>query len=254
VLVVRFLEERAEAYARALAEAGAAGIVTKADAGSFAAMAGELCERIEAIASREKWKTKHRDLAAEKPSRFEVIGVGASTGGVEALRYILEQLPAAVPGVVVAQHGPPWLAARLAESLDRTCALKVTEAKAGDRVAPGRVLIAPCDRNVELRRSGGGLCVELKPCARRPLPSIDALFNSMASSAGPRAIGLLLSGMGDDGAEGMLAMRRAGALTLAQDEATSLVFGMPRAACERGGVEYLVSLDAIPGILGNVWR
>jgi len=149
---------------------------------------------------------------------------------------------------------PPGFTKHFADSLNQDCAMEVMEATSGDRVLPGRVLIAPGDKHMKVRRSGGTYLVSCMPGqgVNGHCPSVEVLFNSVAQYVGPNAIGVILTGMGEDGAEGMVAMRRAGARTIAQDEATSVVFGMPKAAYERGGAEFMLSLDAIPDAIMNL--
>ena len=175
----------------------------------------------------------------------KVIALGASTGGTEALRTILEALPADAPGVLVVQHMPEGFTRAFADRLDRTCRIEVKEAADGDRVLDGRALIAPGQRHLSLRRSGAHYVVELDdgPLVSRHRPSVDVLLRSVAAAAGRNAVGAILTGMGDDGAAGLLEMKRAGAVTLAQDEASCVVFGMPRAAIERGAVDHVVPLE-----------
>jgi two-component system chemotaxis response regulator CheB len=181
-----------------------------------------------------------------------VIAVGASTGGTEAIRELLTGLPADLPGVVVVQHMPPKFTRAFAERLDGLCQLRVKEAGDGDPVLAGQVLIAPGDYHMRLARDGANYRVRLDQEApvNRHRPSVDVLFDSCAASAGPNAVGVLLTGMGEDGARGLLRMRQAGAATLAQDEATSVVFGMPRAAIELGAAERVLPLHGLSaGIL-----
>lgn len=174
-----------------------------------------------------------------------IIAVGASTGGTEAIRQLVEGFPAAMPGVVIVQHMPAGFTRMFAERLNQLCAMEVKEAAHGDKVRPGLVLIAPGGQHLRLARAGGGFevhCVAGEKVSGH-CPSVDVLMQSVAAMAGARGIGLLLTGMGADGADGLCAMRRAGARTLAQDQATSVVFGMPRVAFERGGAERLVPID-----------
>lgn len=175
----------------------------------------------------------------------KVIAIGASTGGVQALNQILAELPVTTPGIVVVQHMPPHFTALFAERLNQTCDLRIKEACDGDHVVPGQVLIAPGGRHMTLVRSGATYLVQLNDappvCLQRP--SVDVLFDSVAKFAGANAIGALLTGMGKDGAVGLKAMRDAGAHTLAQDEASSIVFGMPDAAIKLGAAERIVSLQ-----------
>jgi two-component system chemotaxis response regulator CheB len=175
----------------------------------------------------------------------KVVAIGASTGGTEALRQILESLPPDAPGTVIVQHMPEVFTRAFADRLCRTCRIEVKEAASGDRVANGRALIAPGNRHSVLLRSGAHYVVDVRegPLVSRHRPSVDVLFRSVAQAAGPNAVGVILTGMGDDGAEGLLEMRRAGAATLAQDEASCVVFGMPKEAIERGAVEQVLPLS-----------
>jgi two-component system, chemotaxis family, protein-glutamate methylesterase/glutaminase len=177
----------------------------------------------------------------------KVVAVGASTGGTEALRELLEAMPLETPGLVIVQHMPEVFTAAFAERLNRSCPIEVKEAATGDRVRPGLALIAPGNRHTVLRRNGAQYAVEVMdgPLVCRHRPSVDVLFRSVAQAAGGNAIGVLLTGMGADGAEGLLEMKRVGATTIAQDEATSVVFGMPRAAIERGAVDEVLPLPRI---------
>jgi two-component system chemotaxis response regulator CheB len=174
--------------------------------------------------------------------------MGASTGGTGALQRILSAMPADAPGMVIVQHMPEGFTAAFAAHLDRLCCIGVAEAKSGDRVVAGRALVAPGNRHTRLLRSGAGYAVEVLdgPPVSHHRPSVDVLFRSVASVAGPSALGVLLTGMGDDGAAGLLEMRRAGAWTIAQDEATCVVFGMSREAIRRGAASEVVALPRIP--------
>lgn len=178
----------------------------------------------------------------------KVVAVGASTGGTEALRTFLEALPHDAPGIVIVQHMPEHFTTAFARRLDGLCRVSVKEAENGDSVVRGRALIAPGNRHTLLKRSGARYYVEVKegPLVSRHRPSVDVLFRSAARYAGKNCIGIILTGMGDDGAKGMLEMREAGAYTVAQDEATSVVFGMPREAIKLGGVDKVLPLEAIP--------
>jgi two-component system chemotaxis response regulator CheB len=182
----------------------------------------------------------------------KVVALGASTGGTEALRAILEAMPPDAPGLLVVQHMPEVFTRAFADRLDRSCRIEVKEAADGDRVLEGRALIAPGNRHLRLKRSGGHYVVEVSdgPLESRHRPSVDALFRSVAVAAGPNAVGVILTGMGDDGAKGLLAMKEAGAKTLAQDEESCVVFGMPKEAIERGAVDEVLSLNQIaPAVL-----
>jgi len=176
-----------------------------------------------------------------------VVCVGASTGGTEALRVMLEQLPANSPGMVIVQHMPEKFTAAFARRLNSLCEVEIKEAVNGDPVLRGHVLIAPGDQHMMLERQGARYHVTVRtgPLVSRHRPSVDVLFRSAARSAGGNAVGVIMTGMGDDGARGMLEMHQAGAFTLAQDEATSVVFGMPKEAIAHGGVDRVVPLDQI---------
>ena len=171
----------------------------------------------------------------------KIVAIGASTGGTEALREILESLPESAPGMVIVQHMPEHFTAAFARRLNESCRVQVKEAADGDRIMPGRALIAPGNRHLLVRRDGAQYRVQLSdgPLVSRHRPSVDVLFQSVAKFAGPNAVGVILTGMGNDGAAGMLEMHRNGAVTLAQDESTSVVFGMPGAAIARGGVRFV---------------
>jgi two-component system chemotaxis response regulator CheB len=177
----------------------------------------------------------------------KVVAIGASIGGTEALRTILEDMPPDCPGIVIVQHMPEAFTRAFAQRLDQTCRIEVKEAQDGDRVINGRALIAPGNRHLRLKRTGGHYCVEVTdgPLVSRHRPSVDVLFCSAAASAGGNAVGVLLTGMGDDGARGLGEMRQAGAPTMAQDEATCVVFGMPREAILLGAVDEVVPLPEI---------
>jgi two-component system, chemotaxis family, protein-glutamate methylesterase/glutaminase len=178
----------------------------------------------------------------------KVVALGASTGGTEALRAILEEMPPDAPGLVVVQHMPEMFTKAFADRLDGLCRIRVKEAADGDRVIAGRALIAPGNRHTLLARSGAHYAVEVRdgPLVSRHRPSVDVLFRSVAQAAGPNAVGVILTGMGNDGAQGLLEMRMAGAATVAQDEASSVVFGMPKEAIECGAAAEVVPLSRIP--------
>lgn len=181
-----------------------------------------------------------------------VIAIGASTGGTEALRVVLEMLPPDAPGVVIVQHMPERFTTGFAERLDRLCQVRVKEAETGDRVLPGHVLLARGNHHLRVVRSGATYHVEVFQAdpVNRFRPSVDVLFHACARQVGKHCVAAILTGMGDDGARGLLALRRAGATTFAQDEATSVVYGMPRAAFEMGAAMEVLPLEAIaPALL-----
>ena len=185
-----------------------------------------------------------------------VVAIGASTGGTEALRMILTAMPEDAPGIVIVQHMPERFTAAFAQRLDQLCRIEVKEAAPGDRVQQGRALIAPGNRHLMLRRHGPSYEVELAdgPRVSRHRPSVDVLFRSVAQTAGAHAMGILLTGMGDDGATGLLEMKRAGAATVAQDERTSVVFGMPKEAIERGAADQVLPLPRVAAAILSASR
>lgn len=194
------------------------------------------------------------DVIMEKPSSRamiqtteKVVVVGASTGGTEALRVFLEAMPADSPGIVIVQHMPEGFTRAFSQRLDGVCRISVKEAENNDSVVRGRALIAPGNHHLLLKRSGARYYVEIKegPLVSRHRPSVDVLFRSAARYAGKNAVGVIMTGMGDDGAHGMKEMKDAGAFNIAQDEATSVVFGMPNEAIKLGGADKVLPLGAI---------
>jgi two-component system chemotaxis response regulator CheB len=258
----------AETTLRAL-ESGAVEIITKPQVGTKQFLEDSstiICDAIRAASQARLEKLAHlsslrkvepkltADVIMAPPgaramarTTDKVVAIGASTGGTEALRRVLGEMPPDAPGIVVVQHMPPEFTRHFADGLNRTCAIEVREARDGDTVIGGRALIAQGGRHMLLRRSGARYHVELVdgPLVTRHRPSVDVLFRSVAEFAGKNAIGVLMTGMGDDGANGLLEMRDAGARTLAQDEATSVVFGMPAEAIKRGAAEEVVGLGTI---------
>lgn len=183
-----------------------------------------------------------------------VIVVGASTGGTEAIKDFLTALPLDAPGIVIVQHMPENFTTAFARRLDSICRISVKEAETNDTVIRGRALIAPGNHHLLLKRSGARYYVEIKdgPLVSRHRPSVDVLFRSAARYAGPNAVGVIMTGMGDDGARGMLEMKEAGAVTIAQDEESCVVFGMPKKAIELNAVDKVLSLPEIPGAILRV--
>lgn len=177
-----------------------------------------------------------------------VVAIGASTGGTEATSAVVRQFGTDIPGIVCVQHMPPGFTQMYAKRLDDECQIRVKEAETGDRVLPGHMLIAPGgDRHMRLVKVGGSYQVVIKPGPRvnGHCPSVEVLFDSVAKAAGPDAVGIILTGMGGDGAKGLLAMRKAGARTIGQDESTCVVYGMPKVAYDLGAVEYQEKLTDI---------
>jgi two-component system chemotaxis response regulator CheB len=189
--------------------------------------------------------------SAMTPGSDRVIAVGSSTGGVQAIETLLRALPVTVPGMVIVQHMPERFTGALASRLNNLCAVEVKEAADGDRVIDGRVLIAPGGRHMQLQRNGGHYVVSMRdgPLVNRHKPSVDVLFKSVAQCAGAHALGLILTGMGDDGARGLREMHDAGARTAAQDEASSVVFGMPREAIRLGAADSVLPMSNMAGWL-----
>jgi two-component system chemotaxis response regulator CheB len=180
-------------------------------------------------------------------SSDQVIAIGSSTGGTEALRAVLTQLPPDAPGIVIVQHMPEKFTSQFAARLDAACQIRVSEARHGDRILRGHALIAPGNQHMTVARSGAVYSVQLNsdPPVSHHRPSVDVLFDSCARFLGANVVGVILTGMGNDGARGMLAMRKSGARTIAQDEATSVVFGMPKEAIALGAVERVLPLDEV---------
>jgi two-component system, chemotaxis family, protein-glutamate methylesterase/glutaminase len=176
-----------------------------------------------------------------------VVAIGTSTGGTQALEKVLTALPRVCPGIVIVQHMPEKFTAEFAARLDKLSQIAVKEAQNNDRVIQGQALIAPGGKHMLLRRNGAQYHVEVidGPLVNRHRPSVDVLFRSVAKCAGANALGIIMTGMGDDGAAGLLEMRLAGAHTLAQDEESCVVYGMPKEAVQRGAVEKSVPLHAI---------
>ncbi|HOX24412.1 MAG TPA: chemotaxis response regulator protein-glutamate methylesterase [Candidatus Krumholzibacteria bacterium] len=225
------------------------------------AMVNELIRKVKAAAASRLEQRPPVVAGAPTPSRClvaprgvptrGVIAVGASTGGPAALSRLLAPLPAETPGIVIVQHMPPLFTASLAARLDRLGALRVREARDGDAVVPGLALVAPGDRHLLLMGRPGRYRVELRdgPRVGPHKPAVEVLFRSVAKAAGADAVGVIMTGMGGDGARGLLAMHQAGAWTIAQDEPSCVVYGMPREAVLQGGVDEEVALDDIPACL-----
>ncbi|MCK6426722.1 MAG: chemotaxis response regulator protein-glutamate methylesterase [Burkholderiaceae bacterium] len=195
-----------------------------------------------------------RPAGAMAETTDRVIAVGISTGGVQSIEVVLRALPRTIPGMVIVQHMPEKFTASFAARLNNLCELEVLEARDGDRVIDGRVLIAPGGRHMRLKRNGAQYVAEVfdGPLVNHHRPSVDVLFKSVAHCAGRNAIGLIMTGMGDDGARGLRDMHDAGALTAAQDEASSVVFGMPKEAIKLGATDHVLGLGEIAGWLQRV--
>lgn len=181
----------------------------------------------------------------------KIIAVGASTGGTEALKEFLLEIPVDSPGIIIVQHMPELFTKQFAQRLDSLCKIVVKEAENGENILHGHAYIAPGNKHMMLKRSGARYYIEIKdgPLVSRHKPSVDVLFRSVATYAGQNAIGVILTGMGDDGARGMLEMKNAGAYNIAQDEHSCVVFGMPKEAIKHGGVDLIAPLNKIPKLI-----
>jgi len=269
VVICSTLAERGSETALAALEYGAVEIITKPKVGSrefFQESCIRLCDVVKsaaqarlkrrpAVAAIEVRPKMTADAVLERggtamiQTTEKVVVVGASTGGTEALREFLEVLPPDAPGIVIVQHMPEMFTARFAERLNGLCQVTVKEAADGDTVMRGQALIAPGNRHTLIKRSGARYLVEIRdgPLVARHRPSVDVLFRSAARYVGRNAVGVIMTGMGDDGARGMLEMKQSGAFNIAQDENTCVVFGMPAEAIKLGGVDRVLPLHSIAG-------
>ncbi len=257
VIIVSSLTPAGGEVALEALQVGAVDVMCKPGAAySVGDMSVQLIDKIKAaagvsvkkrLADKSATKAVVERLAMTRTTN-KVLAMGASTGGTEALTDVLTALPANAPGIVIVQHMPELFTRSFADRLNGLCAIEVKEAANGDTVIPGKALIAPGNYHMLLRRSGARYYVEVKagPLVTRHRPSVDVLFKSVARYAGRNAVGVIMTGMGGDGADGMKEMHDNGALTIAQDEASCVVFGMPKEAIARGGVDHVVPLSRIP--------
>jgi two-component system chemotaxis response regulator CheB len=253
VMISSLTQEGADATLRAL-ELGAVDFIAKPAVNLQSGLLAKQSEIVSKVKAAARAHVQRRiplpadgGMAKRPPSYSsteKVILIGASTGGVEALNHVLLQMPPDSPAILITQHMPEQFTASFARRLDATLSIRVSEARDGERALPGHAYIAPGDRHLRLSRSGANYICSVKGTERVSghCPSVDVLFHSAAESAGKNAIGVILTGMGKDGAEGLLAMRKSGARTLGQDEASCVVYGMPKVANEVGGVESEVPL------------
>lgn len=277
IVICSTLTEKGAATSVQALAAGAVAIVTKPKAGlkNFLELdAGDIVQAVKAAASANLRPIRNMPAATFVPpakikinevipaldvglntamavTTDKLVAIGTSTGGTQALEAVLIKLSRTAPGIVIVQHMPEKFTEAFADRLNRICALEVLEAKNGDRVIPGRALVAPGGRHMQVKRSGAQYHVEIldAPPVNRHRPSVDVLFRSVAKCAGKNALGIIMTGMGDDGALGMRDMHEAGAETIAQDEKTCVVYGMPKEAVKLGAVDKIVPLDAIPNLI-----
>lgn len=254
VIIVSSLSKEGSEVALEAVENGAVEVMCKpGSAYSVGEMSVELREKVKSAASVDVKRMMTKSPPPPKISSGlvkttdKVIVVGASTGGTQAIETVLTALPADAPGIVIVQHMPAGFTKAFADRLNGRCEVEVREAEDGDSVINGRVLIAPGNRHMLIKRSGARFHVEVKdgPLVGHHRPSVDVLFRSAATNVGHNAVAVMLTGMGADGSKGMLEMRKAGAITIGQDEATSVVYGMPKAAFDIGAVEHVVPLQKV---------
>jgi len=260
VVIVSSLTRNSKEMTIKALELGAVDVVSKPGSSfSIDDLEEVLVEKIR-IASRAIIKKKNNSVLSSSISKIKIdttqkfLAVGSSTGGTEALRVLLENLPKSFPGIVIVQHMPPGFTKSLAIRLNELCNMEVKEAEDGDSISVGRVLIAPGNYHMAVLRMGAKYIIKLNQGSRVQFqrPSVDVLFKSVAMEAGKNAIGVILTGMGADGAEGIKMMRNAQAHTIAQDEESCVVYGMPRKAVEIGGVDTIMSLYKMPEYLVSI--
>lgn len=259
VIIVSSLTRKGGKLAMEALSLGAVEVVSKPSAAySVGDMSVQLADKIRA-AARVDVRSRLGSVSEKAPEKLElassalaattnkIIAIGASTGGTEAIKAVLTRMPYNSPGIIVVQHMPAKFTTSFADRLDSLCAINVKEAEDGDSVVNGKALIAPGNYHMLLRRSGARYYVQVKtgPMVHHQRPSVDVLFKSVADYAGSNAIGIILTGMGADGADGLLKMKEAGAKTIAQDEKSCVVFGMPKEAIKAGAAEKVVSLPDI---------
>jgi len=261
IIVSSLAKEGCEVALRAL-ELGAVEVMAKPGAAyTVQDLSEQLIEKIKAASQIKRFERvlPKRESSATKPivtktffkTTNKIVAIGASTGGAEAIKQVLIGLSVEIPPVLIVQHMPEHFTKAFAECLNSLCKFEVKEAEDGEIVSPDKVLIAPGNRHMVLKRSGAQYRVEVKngPLVYHQRPSVEVLFTSVAQSVGPNAVGVILTGMGKDGATGLLEMKNAGAFTIAQDEESSIVYGMPKEAATIGAVHRIASLDQIAKIL-----
>ncbi len=264
VIIVSSLTPKGSKLALEALSVGALEVISKPSAAySVGDMSVQLVEKIRAVygvriaktrASTEDGENKKANSVIQLNSKSlaattnKLIAIGASTGGTEAIKRVISRFPRNSPGVLIVQHMPAQFTTTFAERLNSLCEMEVKEAENGDTISNGRVLIAPGNYHMLLKRSGARYYVEVKngPMVQHQRPAVDVLFKSVARYAGANALGIILTGMGSDGAAGMVAMKQAGSINIAQDENSCVVYGMPREAVKLGCVDYIEDIDKIP--------
>lgn len=259
VVILSSLAEEGGRVALKAIELGACEVLSKPGASySVKDMSEQLIDKVKAASIAKNIKrVRMEDKVVDKSKRNmamirttnKIIAIGASTGGTEAIKEVLKKIPANSPPIVMVQHMPMNFTKAFAERLNNICEIEVREAKNGDQVLQGTALLAPGNKHMELRRNGANYFVEIKdgPLVFHQRPAVENLFQSVAKYAGSNAVGVILTGMGKDGSTGLLEMKKAGAYTIAQDEKSSTVFGMPKEAIELGAADTVLSLEKIAG-------
>lgn len=257
VIIVSSLARQGSAVALEAIQAGAVEVIAKpGEAYSIGDMAVQLQDKIRAAArvnvqqllrQTNQFRDPATPIKALTATTNKIICIGSSTGGTQALEFVLRQFPANAPATLIVQHMPAGFTRSFAERLNGLCQVEVKEAEDKDSVRPGRVLIAPGNQHMLVKRSGANYLVEVKdgPLVGRHRPAVEVLFSSASQFVGANAVAVMLTGMGSDGSDGMLKMREAGARTIGQDEASCVVYGMPKAAAEKGAVEFVLPLQRI---------
>lgn len=263
VIIVSSLAKSGTDVAMKALELGAADVMAKPGSSySVKDMSEQLIDKIKAVVNIKHFRKVDLTVASNTHTKLnksmikttnKIIAIGASTGGTEAIKEILVRLPAEMPPIVIVQHMPQYFTKSFAERLNSLCVLEIKEAEDGEAAVPGKVLIAPGNKHMVLKRSGAVYYVEVKdgPLVFHQRPSVEVLFNSVAKYAGANAIGIILTGMGKDGAAGLLEMKNAGAFTIGQDEKSCVVYGMPKEAVLLNSVMKIESLERIPQTILN---
>lgn len=252
IMISTLTEKGADVTIRSL-ELGAIDFIAKPKldvANGISKYQKEIVDKIR-VAAKAKPRAKARTISPVQaiPIKYSgtetIVGIGASTGGTEAIRQVLEQLSPAFPATVITQHMPPNFTKTFAERLNGLCQMSVHEAKNGERILPGNAYIAPGDKHMQIVRSGADYRIRLDdgPLVSGHKPAVDVMFDSLAKVVGKNVVATILTGMGKDGAKGLLALRDAGAITMAQDEASCIVYGMPKAAVDLGATKHIIPLD-----------